>query len=119
MSTTDKIVRIFTMPVQLPCGPQSSCCGPVGQTEEQIQSLRNMIEEMVGVKTEVRNVMKGEDMKNFREIIALFRSLGPVALPIIAVGEEVVSVGNPEPSEAAELIKEKLQQSELTGTGGK
>ncbi len=119
MKASDQVVRIFTMPVQLPCGPQASCCGPIGQTEEQIQSLRNKIEESVGVKTEVRNVMKGEDMKNFREIIALIRSLGPMALPVIAVGDEVVSVGNPEPAEAAELIKEKLQQGVLTSQGGK
>lgn len=119
MSSNDKIVRIFTTPVQFPCGPQSSCCGAIGQTEEQIRALREQIEKSCGVKTEVRNVMRGEDMKNYREIIALIRSLGPMALPIIAVGDEVVSVGNPEPAEAAELIKEKLRESNLTSTGGK
>lgn len=58
MTTNDKTVRIFIMPQQFPCGPQSSCCGPIGQTEEEIQAIKTTIESELGCRVEVLNVMK-------------------------------------------------------------
>lgn len=34
MNKNDKVAKNFTMKQQFPCGPQSSCCGPIGQREE-------------------------------------------------------------------------------------
>jgi len=110
MSQNSKAVRIFTMPLQFPCGPQSACCGPVGQSDEDVQKLKELIEKGLSVKVEVKNVVKGEDMKDHREISALFRTFGPMSLPIIAIGEEVVSMGNPAPDEAVAALREKLRE---------
>lgn len=110
-SNDEKVIRIFTMPLQFPCGPQSACCGPIGQSDEDVQKLKEQIEKDLGVKVEVKNVVKGEDMKDHREISALFRTFGPISLPIIALENEVVSMGNPTPEEAVEALREKVRQT--------
>lgn len=112
------IVRIFTMPLQFPCGPQSSCCGPTGQSEEEVQKLKEQIEKGLGVRVEVKNVVEGEEMRDHREISALFRTFGPLSLPIIAVEDEVVSMGNPAPEQAVEALREKVGQAEAVNKGG-
>jgi len=109
MSTNNKTVRIFTMPQQFPCGPQSACCGPIGQTDEEVTSLKETIENELKVQVEVRNVIKGEDMRDFLGILKLFRSFGPMALPIIALDDEVVSMGNPMPNEVVSVLRGKMK----------
>jgi len=100
------------MPLQFPCGPQSACCGPIGQSHEEMQKLKEQIEKGLSVKVEVKNVVKGEDMKDHREISALFRTFGPMSLPIIAIEDEVVFMGNPTPEEAIAALREKISQPE-------
>lgn len=118
MSQNNKVVRIFTMPLQFPCGPQAACCGPIGQSDEDIQNLKESIEKELNVQVEVRNVIKGEDMRDYRQISGLFRSFGPMSLPIIAIDDEVVSMGNPTPQEAIAAIQEKIIQLEEASKGG-
>jgi len=105
-----KAVYLFTMPQQFPCGPGSACCGPIGQTEEEVRKLKESLEKELGVSVEVKNVIKGEDMQAFRSISGLFRTFGPMSLPIIAVGDEVVSMGSPAPEEAVAVVREKLKE---------
>lgn len=114
----NKVVRLFTMPLQYPCGPQSACCGPIGQSDEEVQRLKEQIEKGLGVHVEVKNIGKGEDMKDHREISALFRTFGPMSVPIIAVEDEVVSMGNPTPEEAVEALREKIGQVNAASQGG-
>mgnify|MGYP005839458375 CR=1 FL=1 len=104
----DKVVRIFMMPQQFPCGPQSSCCGPIGQTEEEIEILKEAIQKDIGCSVEVLNVTNGNDMKKHLDVLRLVRSFGYMALPIITLNGEVVSIGNPKPEEAVLAIKEKM-----------
>ncbi|NPV71141.1 MAG: hypothetical protein HPY55_10945 [Firmicutes bacterium] len=47
MSTSSRTVRVFTMPQQFPCGPRSSCCGPIGQSEEEVNNIRSAIGQAV------------------------------------------------------------------------
>jgi len=105
-----KVVRIFTMPLQFPCGPTAACCGPVGQTEEEIQELKKSIEKGLSVLVEVRNVTNGKDMRDFRPILGLLRTFGPTSLPFIAIGDKVVSMGSPAPEEAVAALREKLEE---------
>lgn len=113
MSQNSKVVRIFTMPLQFPCGPQAACCGPLGQSDEDIQNLKESIEKELSVGVEVKNVAKGEDMRDYRQISGLFRSLGSMSLPIIAIEDEVVSMGNPTPEEAVTTLREKIKELEV------
>lgn len=108
MTTNDRTVRIFMLPQQFPCGPQSSCCGPIGQTEEEVQALRAAIERELGCRVEVLNALNGKDMRDHLQVVRLLRSFGPMALPIIALDGEIVSMGNPTPEQAVSAIREKM-----------
>ncbi|MDZ7291585.1 MAG: hypothetical protein ONB44_16495 [candidate division KSB1 bacterium] len=105
---TKPMINIFTMPQEFPCGAGSSCCGPIGQTEEELQALKQGLENALDVPVQTFNVKNGTDMKAHRQILALLRSFGWGVLPIIAVGEEVVSMGAPTVEQAAEAIRQKL-----------
>lgn len=104
-------VVIFMMPRQFPCGPQSSCCGPVGQTEEEIQSLKSTIEKEIGCQVAVLNVTNGSDVTDYPQIVRILDSFGTGALPIIALDGEVVSLGNPTPEQAVLAVRDKINQT--------
>ena len=111
MSVNNKTLRIFMMPQQFPCGPQSTCCGPIGQSEEEVQKLQAAMEKEFGYQVEVLNVLNGSQMKHHLSIVRLFRSFGPAALPIIALDGEVVSMGILKPEEAILAVKDKINQN--------
>jgi disulfide oxidoreductase YuzD len=108
---TDKktVVNIFTMPQQFPCGPQSSCCGPIGQSEDVIKDLTETISRKLKCQVEIFNVMDKTQMKNHDAVAHIINSFGPGALPIIAIDDDVVSMGNPTPDEVIASIKEKIK----------
>ena len=106
-----KTIRIFALPQQFPCGCEATCCGPVGQTEEEIQSLKAAIEKEFGLPVNVYDSTDGKIMRNHMQTLRLIRSLGPMALPIVAMEDDIVSIGNPTPEKAIAAIKDKLNQS--------
>lgn len=106
-------VKIFYMLQEFPCGVGSSCCGPVGQTEEEINALKTGLEQQLKVKVETFNVKDGKEMREHRQILGLLRSFGWGVLPIIAVGDELVSMGVPNSIEdAIAAIRSKLNHVE-------
>ncbi len=108
------VVKIFSMPQEFPCGVGSSCCGPIGQTEEEINALKTGLEQRLQVKVETLNVKDGKAMREHRQILGLLRSFGWGVLPIIAVGDEVVSMGIPGSLEdAITAIQSKLNHVEV------
>ncbi|MDZ7261053.1 MAG: hypothetical protein ONB05_02895 [candidate division KSB1 bacterium] len=102
------VIKIFTMPQEFPCGPASACCGPIGQSDEELQALKTGLEERLNVKVETFNVRDGQVIRDHRQILGLLRSFGWGVLPIITVGDEVVSMGAPTLEGAVEMIKSKL-----------
>ena len=102
-----KTVRIFTMEQQFPCGPQSSCCGPIGQSEEEIISLKNGIENL-GIDVEICDIRKMKNLQENPQVFKLFRTFGPQAIPVITVGDEVACIGQSETNEIISAIKGKL-----------
>ncbi len=107
MSVNNKVVRIFTLPLQFPCGPNSSCCGPIGQTEEEIKKLSDAIKNL-GVEVEVYNITEKDISKKFPSVVKLLTSFGPGIVPVLAIGDEVISVGRLTPEEAVKAIKENI-----------
>jgi len=102
----NKSVRIFTIP------QQPSCCGPaVGQTEEETQSLKSMIEKETSCQVAVSNLFNGGDLTDYPQIVRILNSFGTGALPIIVLDGEVVSMGNLTPEQAVIAIKEKINQT--------
>ena len=102
-----KTVKVFTMEQQFPCGPQSSCCGPIGQREEEIISLKNGIEKL-GIDVEICDIRKMKNLQENPQVFKLFRTFGPQAIPVITVGDEVACIGQSETNEIISAIKGKL-----------
>ncbi|MHC4646945.1 MAG: hypothetical protein ACYTBJ_15720 [Planctomycetota bacterium] len=104
-------VRIFIMPQEFPCGEQSSCCGPIGQSAEEIDGLKSSIEKQLGYEVEVLNVRSDDDMRDYPQIARLFQSLGAAALPILAFEDEVVSMGDSTPEKVVPAIRENTEKN--------
>ena len=103
----EKTVKIFTMEQQFPCGPQSSCCGPIGQSEEEITSLKNAIEKL-GIDVQICDIQKMKNLQENPQVFKLFRTFGSQAIPVITVGDEVACIGQSETNEIISAIKGKL-----------
>lgn len=103
-------VGIFMMPIPESCGPSCSCCGPVGQSEQAIQGLKTAIEQEFGCQVAVYNVTDGQEMKAHLPIVRLVRSFGMMALPMITLNDEVVSMGSPVPEDVVAAVREKMNQ---------
>ena len=93
MQNNSKVIKIFTMKQEFPCGPQASCCGPVGQREEEVLSLKNDIEKNLDIAVEIFDIKKTKNLEQHPQIFELIKSFGLGAIPIISVGDEVVCVG--------------------------
>lgn len=107
MGSNNKIVRIFTAPLQFPCGPNASCCGPIGQSDDDVKKLSTAIRNL-GVEVEVHNIMEDGFARRFPSVTSLLGSFGPGIVPILSIGDEVISMGTPTPEEAVHAVKERL-----------
>jgi len=108
MSNNNRVVGIFTMPQEFPCGPQASCCGPIGQSDEELEALRSAIAKL-GVEVEVHNVNTLGDGEQYQNVRMLLKSFGYGVVPILTVDGEVISIGNPKPEGAASAVKAKIE----------
>lgn len=102
-----RIAKIFTIEQQFPCGPKSSCCGPIGQSKEEVASLKNEIEKL-GVDVEVQYIQNMETLEGHPQVFKLLRTFGPMAIPVITVGNEIACIGNSDVSEMVSVVKAKL-----------
>ena len=107
MDKNGKVVKIFTLEQQFPCGPKSSCCGPIGQSEQEVASLKNAIQKL-GVEVEIYDVQKIKNLQEHPHVFKLFRTFGPQAIPVITVENEVACMGQSEIPETISAIKSKL-----------
>ncbi len=107
MDKNGKVVKIFTLEQQFPCGPKSSCCGPIGQSEQEVMSLKNAIEKL-NVEVEIYDVQRLKNLQEHPQVFKLFRTFGPQAIPVITVGNEVACMGQSEINETLLAIKSKL-----------
>lgn len=105
-------VRLYYAPQTFPCGPQSACCGPVGQTEAELQDYRQRLREALPeVELELIDVSRPLQLGRDATVIRLLNTFGQAACPIFAVNGEVVSMGPPAIAELVDLIKAKLQSA--------
>jgi len=105
--TTKRVAKLFTMEQQFPCGPKSSCCGPVGQSTEQVTTLKNAIQEL-GLDVETFDLATLSDSDENAPALKLFRAFGPQVTPIISIDGQVVTMGQPDIAETISTIKSKL-----------
>jgi len=107
MNKNNKVAKIFTLEQQFPCGPKSSCCGPVGQSEQEVTALKNAIEKL-GLEVEIYDVQKMKNLQENPQVFKLFSTFGPQAIPVITVGNDIACMGKSEISETIAAIKSKL-----------
>jgi len=102
-----KKVKIFTVEQQFPCGPKASCCGPTGQSEQEVAALKGAIEKL-GLDVEVFNLKKMTNPKENSQATKLFSTFGSQVTPIITIGDEVVYMGQSEINDTIFAIKSKI-----------
>ena len=103
------VVRIYTAPLQFPCGPGTTCCS-VGQSEEYVKALVSAMEGL-GVSVKVHNVEEDGDelFSRFPSAGEMLKEFGPGITPILSLNDEVVAMGVATPEEALTVISEKLE----------
>ena len=110
--TTPTVVRLYYQPQSFPCGPNSSCCGPVGQAEWQVLEYSAYLEQQVpGVKVEVVDASQRLKLGRDLPAIKLLKTFGAAACPIFAMNSEVISIGPPVMDELVALVKERIAAS--------
>jgi hypothetical protein len=106
-------VLLYYVPQTFPCGENSTCCGPTGQSEEELQQYRTAIEQALpGVTVQTINVDKKSggklSMSRDMAVFKMLNNFGYAACPIFAVNGEVISLGPPALDELVGMLKEKL-----------
>lgn len=109
VSKYKKIAKIFTLEQQFPCGLESSCCGPIGQSEQEVMSLKNAIEK-IGLEVKIYDVQKIKNLQENPQVYKLFRTFGPQAIPVITVDNEVACMGRSDISDTISAIKSKYKK---------
>ena len=107
MNKNNKVAKIFTLKQQFPCGPQSSCCGPIGQSEEEVMALKDAIEKL-GLEVEVCDVQNVKTLRENPQVSKLLRTFGPQAIPIITVDNEIACMGQGQISDVVSAVRSKL-----------
>lgn len=92
MAQNTPVVKIFVLPQEN--GPGGcGCCGPVGQSAEQIQALQYAIGDAFGCQVDVYDITRQGNMSTFPMVFTLMSTSGVKALPIVTLNDEVVSTG--------------------------
>lgn len=109
MSETLPVVRLYYLPQQFPCGPQSSCCGPVGQSAEEVgRYVDGLTATLPGIHVETVDASKKLNVRDHGPVIKLLNTFGANACPILTVGTEVLSMGPPMIPELVHLLRGRL-----------
>lgn len=107
----DAKLILYFYPLSFPCGPDSSCCGPVGQSEEELKTYRERLQsQFPELVVEEVDVSKKLDLRQHGPVIRLLNSFGLAACPIFALNGEVISLGPPKLDELAALLRQRLPQ---------
>lgn len=109
MTDANPTIRLYYFPQSFPCGPQSSCCGPVGQSEEELRSYIVELERnFPGIK--IQTIDASQKLNTGRDLpaVKLLNTFGAAACPVIVLNGDVVSMGPPSMPELIELLRAKL-----------
>jgi len=108
--TTNSVIRLYYQPQSFPCGPNSACCGPVGQSEEEVRGyVSALVNRFPGVQVELIDVSQKLRAGRDSPALKILNTFGTAACPVFTVNDEVISIGPPAMSELIPLLAEKLQ----------
>lgn len=110
MPQESQTVRLYYFPQTFPCGPQSSCCGPVGTSQEELAGYVRALESALpGVRVTTIDASGKLNLGRDLAVVKLLNTFGAAASPIVSVNGEVVSIGPPALDELVALLRQKLQ----------
>lgn len=103
-------VRIYYLPQSFPCGPSSACCGPVGQSLEELAGyVAALTSSVPGIEPQLIDASAKLNLGRDLRAIKLLNAFGAAASPIFTVGQDVVSMGPPAMGELVGLVAAKLE----------
>ena len=108
---SDPKVNIVVLPESNPCGPQSTCCGPIGQSSETIDAIKEAIEKKTGGSASVVDIetIDTEDVE-YAPVVKIFNSFGAAALPIVTLDGKPVCMGAIVPEQIAVIVERELEK---------
>lgn len=95
------------MEKQFPCGEQSTCCGSIGQDEQEVSSLKKAIEDL-GLEVQVYDIQKMNNPQDNPQVFKLLSSFGNKIVPVITIDDEVACMGQSATADVVSAIKSKL-----------
>ncbi len=113
-------IRVYFVPQTFPCGPDSACCGPVGQTEEELQALAgDLVAAFPDIELEVIDAKGKLQMGRDLPVTKLLNTFGAAACPVVTLNGKVIAMGPPDMAELIELLKTELSsQGHTEATAG-
>ena len=79
----------------------------MGQTKEEIQTLKSTIEKETRLSVAVLDVANDGDLSAYPQVVKILDSFSTGALPVITLDGEIVSMGTSAPGDVALAFKDK------------
>lgn len=120
MKGTGSTLVLYYAPQMFPCGAGSSCCGPVGQSEEEVREYVTLLAgAFPGLDVRVRNIRDRKEFLPERDgaVMNLFGSYGWSVSPVVSVNGDIVSMGPPtDTNHLLRLIENAFGEEKTTET---
>lgn len=113
MSTDEPRVRVYFTPPVNPCGEGATCCGPMGMSADEAESLRAAVAGAVpGVGVELVDASRKLRFHRDGAVLRMVNTLGLAVYPVVTVDGEIVSMGPPVVDELGPLVRTRLGNRE-------
>lgn len=109
MTAAEARIRVYFTPLSSPCGEGATCCGPVGMSVEEAETLRAAVAEAApGAAVELVDASKKLHFHRDGAVLRMVNTLGLAVYPVITVDGEIVSMGPPVVDELGPLVRTQL-----------
>lgn len=101
-----KMVIYMTM-ISYPCGVGSSCCGPIGQSKEDIDDLKSELEWYIQDSIEVVDVEEKSKKELPKAVRQYLNTFGAGILPLITINDDIVCMSTMDKDEIVSKLSAK------------
>lgn len=104
-------VRLYFIPPTNPCGEGATCCAPMGMTGDEVAGLvAALSQQLPGVTIEQVDASQKLNFHRDAAVLRMVNTLGLAVYPVLAVGEEIVSMGPPVVDELVAALTARLPE---------
>lgn len=108
MSEQRRRVSVVYYPQFFPCGPSSACCGPVGQSQEEVNRyVQRLQQELPDAEVRLVDATQPDELASEPAAARLLNSFGAAGCPLFVVNGQVVAMGPPQMDELVAMLKEQ------------